>query len=207
MFLNFWRKYEFYESCGFILFSLRASVFLRRKPGTEVSGFAKSDTSKQKIMSFAPDFDLKTAQTMQDETQEAVLVRGKYLISPVPMEAGRRLPQEMEEASLRLWPSYARISKKLPFDLEWFTVFGKNVPQPLSGPLPPLRPCRKHRLIVKGRITVRKILLIPLFFRIFQSESCSPHQIVSAEGNILNGSSQIPFSARIIGFKRTCSIL
>ena len=54
------------------------------------------------------------------------------------MEAGRRLPQEMEEASLRLWPSYARISKKLPFDLEWFTVFGKNVPQPLSGPLPPL---------------------------------------------------------------------
>ena len=48
-----------------------------------VSGFAKSDTSKQKIMSFAPDFDLKTAQAMQDETQEAVLVRGKYLISPV----------------------------------------------------------------------------------------------------------------------------
>lgn len=54
------------------------------------------------------------------------------------MEAGRRLPQEMEEASLRLWPSYAKISKKLPFDLEWFTVFGKNAPQPLSGPLPPL---------------------------------------------------------------------
>lgn len=48
-----------------------------------VAQYAQSALTRQQIESFVPRLDIKQAAELQDETAEAMLVRGKYLLSPV----------------------------------------------------------------------------------------------------------------------------
>ncbi len=48
-----------------------------------VAQYAQSALTRQQIESFVPQLDIKQAAELQDETAEAMLVRGKYLLSPV----------------------------------------------------------------------------------------------------------------------------
>ena len=48
-----------------------------------VAQYTQSALTRQQIESFVPQLDIKQAAELQDETAEAMLVRGKYLLSPV----------------------------------------------------------------------------------------------------------------------------
>ena len=49
----------------------------------KVADFALSSTAKKRILEYVPDYDLKTARYLQNLTEEATIIRSKYLLSPV----------------------------------------------------------------------------------------------------------------------------
>ena len=46
----------------------------------KVADFALSSTAKKRILEYVPDYDLKTARYLKNLTEEATIIRSKYML-------------------------------------------------------------------------------------------------------------------------------